>query len=64
MQTICKTQCTCSTGAAAKFQDSVYGTGVRVHNVAEKSRLPNSNQLTIKCTVCGTVKTVSKSKLA
>lgn len=52
MKTTVKINCACTDGAAAKFQDTKYGKGVRVANVTLKGDVKNRD---VRCTVCGTV---------
>ena len=48
-------KCTC----VSEYQDSVYGAGVRYHNI----RVPkNPAAVGLRCTVCGAEKEVAASK--
>ena len=49
--------CTCSN----KAQDELYGVGKRVFNLTAKGS--NSPAATLKCTVCGTTKTIQRKEL-
>jgi hypothetical protein len=58
-----KIQCKCESkhpGDAASFQDRRYGSGVRIATPTAKG---DDKSRDVRCTVCGSVQRISKSKL-
>lgn len=62
-KTVAKVYCNCTTGDAAKFQDQLYGKGIRVANLSTKSVKSNVSSVDVSCTVCGHKHMVSTTQL-
>lgn len=61
-KTLAKVLCSCK-GQSAEFQDRTYGKDVRIANFVTKSEKSGLTKVDVRCTCCGKLHSIEKSKL-